>query len=499
MAAATYILEIDWNNDGDYGDAYENVTANTVSVETRRGRDYASQLTGRASPGRLAAVLKNPNGLYSSYNASSPLYGLILPGRKVRLRTTSPLAVTLWAGLLTRLIPAGTIDGITIVQLEATGTMSRLPGKKITVAKQTNQYTGALISAVLDDVGWPPGERAIDSGQIMVDLWFEADIDALSAIRNIEDTELGFVYESTEGYLVFEDNNHRLTGAHLTSQQTYSDDPSAAMSYNAIEQTDPIEDIYNELIVDVQNYTTAVSSSVLWTLPNEQPTIAPGVTLTLWAEYPNASVDSDIGALVSVWDTPIVGTDITQTGVSNTDIAVTATKFSNSMKLAITNNGPATATMTLIRARGIKVTKNAIIRISAEDTASASKYGKRTFQLPSKWLQSTNVAKDYADFLVSRYKDPTPRLMIRYIANKDAISLADALSREISDRVTVVATGAKTKLGIEIDFYVESIAHKIRDGGQIHEVELTLFDCLTDGDYWLLGTSELGIGTRLSY
>lgn len=499
MTMASYVFEIDWNNDGDFSDPYENVTANTVSIETRRGRDYASQLTGRASPGRLVAVLKNPAGIYSSYNSSSPLYGSILPGRSVRLRTTSPISTTLWTGQLSRIVPAGTIDGIPIAQLEATGPLSKLAGKKITVQKQTVQYTGALIGTVLDDVGWPAVERVIDIGQTQVDLWFEHDIDAMTAIRNIEDTELGFVYESGAGYFVFEDNNHRLLGNHLVSQQTYSDDISATMSYNAIEQTDPIEDIYNELIVDVQTFTIAGTSTVLWTLEGDDPTLAPGMTFTIWAEYPNSGADPETGALVNSWDTPVVGTDIIQTGVLNTDIAIVTTKFSNSMKLAITNAGTATATFTLIRARGYKVTKNAIARISADDSVSASKYGKRTYKLPSKWLQNLNVAKDYADFLVSRYKDPTPRLMLKYIANKDSMSLTDALSRDISDRVTVTANSSKTELGINLDFYVESIAHKIRSGGAIHEVELTLFDCLTDGDYWLIGTSELGINTRLSY
>lgn len=499
MATATYVLEIDWNNDGDFGDAYEDVTANTVSIETRRGRDYASQLTGRASPGRLIAVIRNPSGIYSSYNSAGPLYGSILPGRSVRLRTTSPVATTLWTGILTRLVPAGVIDGVPIAQLEATGPMTILANKNITVAKQSSQYTGALIGAILDDIGWPAGARTIDTGQIQVGSWYEHDVTAMTAIRNIEDTELGFVYESGAGYLVFEDNNHRLLGEHIVSQQTYSDGTGAAMSYSAIEQMDPIEDIYNELIVDVQTYVVSGSILVLWTFEDTDPVLSPGSSITIWAEYPNTSVDSENGAFVNLWTVPVVGVDIMQDGVLNTDIAISTIRFSNSMKITITNNGSAAATFTLIQARGVKVTKNAIIRVSSEDASSATKYGKRTYKLPSKWLQSVNIAKDYADFLVSRYKDPTPRLTIRYLANKDATSLTDALSREISDRVTVTATGARTQLGIDIDFYVESISHKIRNGGAIHEVELTLFDCLTDGDYWLLGTSALGTETRLSY
>ncbi|MDD5006657.1 MAG: hypothetical protein PHS33_09190, partial [Candidatus Omnitrophica bacterium] len=85
-----YIFEIDWDNNGDFFGVNEDCTADLVSVECRRGRDYASQLTGKVSPGRLAATMNNPAGKYSSFNAASPLYGNILPGRKIRLRGINP-------------------------------------------------------------------------------------------------------------------------------------------------------------------------------------------------------------------------------------------------------------------------------------------------------------------------------------------------------------------------------------------------------------------------
>jgi hypothetical protein len=47
MARGTYVLAIDWNNDGDFSDTGEDVTARTMKCEWRRGNDYASQLTGQ--------------------------------------------------------------------------------------------------------------------------------------------------------------------------------------------------------------------------------------------------------------------------------------------------------------------------------------------------------------------------------------------------------------------------------------------------------------------
>jgi hypothetical protein len=76
--------------------------------------------------------------------------------------------------------------------------------------------------------------------------------------------------------------------------------------------------------------------------------------------------------------------------------------------------------------------------------------------------------------------------------------LSEALTRKISDRITIVATGSKTQLGINEDFFVEGIAHRWQVGGS----HITTFLCSPttgDGGYWVLGTSLLGVGTKLAY
>ena len=37
MATGTYVLSVDWNNDGDFSDTGENITARTMKCEWRRG------------------------------------------------------------------------------------------------------------------------------------------------------------------------------------------------------------------------------------------------------------------------------------------------------------------------------------------------------------------------------------------------------------------------------------------------------------------------------
>lgn len=86
----SYTLEVDWDNDGDFSEAIEDITEYVMDCQTFTGRDYASHLTGNAAPGTLIAYLNNADGRFSSFKTSGPLYesdGWL--GRKVRLRSAS--------------------------------------------------------------------------------------------------------------------------------------------------------------------------------------------------------------------------------------------------------------------------------------------------------------------------------------------------------------------------------------------------------------------------
>ena len=85
MASGSYTLLVDWNNDGDFSDANEDVTSEVLNLSWERGRDYASQLQGKSISGKLTATLVNTGGKYSPSNTSSALTGNILPARTVRL------------------------------------------------------------------------------------------------------------------------------------------------------------------------------------------------------------------------------------------------------------------------------------------------------------------------------------------------------------------------------------------------------------------------------
>lgn len=84
------VVEWDFDNDGDFSEAVEDITSYVLSLETFTGRDWPSNLTGKAGPGKLRMTLLNQDNRFSYFNASSPLNQApfsLKTGRKVRVRT----------------------------------------------------------------------------------------------------------------------------------------------------------------------------------------------------------------------------------------------------------------------------------------------------------------------------------------------------------------------------------------------------------------------------
>lgn len=87
-------LKVEWDldNDGDFDQSEEDITAYVLNGSVRRGRDYPSQITGRSRPGSMELTLDNTDGRFNYFNASSPLKVApfsLKTGRLIRVRTTT--------------------------------------------------------------------------------------------------------------------------------------------------------------------------------------------------------------------------------------------------------------------------------------------------------------------------------------------------------------------------------------------------------------------------
>jgi hypothetical protein len=510
MVVASYKLQVDWNNDGDWGDAGEEIDMGRVrGITCSFGRDRASQLTGRSKAGKLTVILDNRSGDYNPFNSDSPIYGNILPGRPVRLLGTSTTQSdqAIWQGFLTRITPRVFLGGDATAVLEATGPLGQVNLDQIEVPMVTSQRTDQVIDDILDAAGWGAGSgyRTLDTGKTTVTRYWKSATYTVQALQEIESTEGGFIRESKDGKIVFDNRHHRLAGVGLTSQATYSDASGAARVYSRLSQDDPLPHIFNIFETEVQTYTTG-SVAVLWTLSESgasSPSISPGVARTWTARYPTSATANNARG-VNAWTTTASTTDMTANSAADgsgtnmtSDVGISVSKSSETMAVTLTNNGSVPAYITKLQARGTGITADDPATINQEDATSKTSFGKRTWPARTKFIPDTDEALDWADFNLSVYKDPTAVLRMSYFANRDTNAINEMLDRDISERVTVVAANT-ADLAINRDFFIESVQHKI-DANRLHQVTYLLSDAVQFSDFWVLNTSALGTSTRLAY
>ncbi|MCH7624969.1 MAG: hypothetical protein IIC83_03500 [Chloroflexi bacterium] len=87
MAQAKWLVKIDWNDDGDFSDSDEDVTADVFGLTLEQFRDLSNEHIEAA---RLEMELRNDDHKYSPPNGNSPLSGNLKPGRKVWARAAYP-------------------------------------------------------------------------------------------------------------------------------------------------------------------------------------------------------------------------------------------------------------------------------------------------------------------------------------------------------------------------------------------------------------------------
>jgi hypothetical protein len=523
MATGTYLLAIDWNNDGDFSDSGEDITARTMTVEWKRGSDYASQLVGKAIAGRLTATLNNTSGDYSTFNSSSALYGNLLPGRKVKLTGNDGSTTrTLWTGFLDSIEPIPNVNGANLAKLKAIGPLGYLNKFEVSTAMFASKYAGELIGEILDVAGWPDGDRDLDTGIVEFPRFWCEGTKTLKALRLVEETETGLLEENAAGSIVYRDRHARSKDTRSTvSQATYSDASGSALGYSHISQIDPLKFIYNELRARIQLHTgawilgsaslgvqTELASDpvVLWTHPETgslSPAISAGATRIFTAQYPSSGSGSTAKA-VDFWQNLTATTDYLAndaadgTGTARTgNITVSLTKRAQSMDISLENGHSGTVYITKLQARGNAVTAKDDFDVSATDATSQTTFGKRTYPHPGKFVPTAEEAQNWADFHVGAWKDPVPLLKVTLVGNRSTATLTDIMSREISDLVTVTASN-DTGLGISEGFFVESVHHQI-DAELNHRATFTLSQSSGYAGFFLIGTSALGYSTRLAY
>lgn len=471
---------ISWSDSNTYLGTGEEVTARVLAdrgMTMERGRD---QLRALAPPmaGKLDFALDNRSRDYSTENAASPLAAQLRPGHRVRVTaTTSGSTYTLATALLDDL-PQEPDLGARSVGVPCLGMLSRLAGKSVTTAVYQGITTDVAINAILDAVGWPATERAIQTGATILAWWWLDGADAFGALRTLLNTEGpgAALYERGDGFLVFENRHFRiLTARANTSQATIRDSGASPWHGGPFALAPNLKDVINRAELPIK-LRTAQPLAEVWAL---------GANLILAANTTTRLI------VRATDDEPFVEAVAPLLGIDYTLIAgaVTMTLDRTSGRAAtltlVAGTGGATITALRLRARRLVATEVRVYN-TVDTGASRAKYGVRT------WAEETwpeidlLMAQDLANAIVNIYREPRASATIT-VPGDDAAMLAQCLTREVSDRITVT----ETQSGLNTEMTIERIAHEIGVRGRI----VTTFGLEKAGalvPYSVVGTAVVG-------
>ena len=504
----TWQISVDWNNDGDFSDSGEDITAYVMNAQWRLGFDQPFMSV--ADENTCELVLKNSDRRFSPENSSGPYYGNLLPHRPVRIfSTVTTYQRTHWRGWVESIHPTVLQNGEQVAILRAHGAKRFLDDATVYLPLMENVTADEIILKILEQVALPPiqgqawvlgasGFSELGSTTILAEVddalirtgqtnfpyvgdTFDQGMTAYEAIYAVTSTERGRFFYNREGRNVFWDRQYLQTNE--TNWATFDDTLlDADYGYG--------EDMYN--VVEVVIRPRALSSSVndaLWSL-DEALVLKAGQERTIRAQFA-----SEEGAQIAGRNVQLPsGVDfVADTGISLAGFNASAT----SAEITVRNNTTADGEVTTIVVRGQKLTAFKPQTITAVDAESVALYGRRVLTIDAGMLSDASYAYDMANYLLGLYKDPRGALRKVRLANKNTALAVQMQLRQIGERVTI----DETQTAHSRQYVIMGQRHELREGLKVWLCEWTLEPAAaTDG--WILGQSgrsELGSTTKLGF
>jgi hypothetical protein len=374
--ATTWTISIDWARNGNYTDTYDDVTSRVISCDWFLGSKHPYQIDADDSLFNL--VLDNSDKRYSPENASSPLYGSIVPFRPVRVQSNDGTLRTNWIGWIETITPDVDARGKRQVKITAAGPMQFFKAAETAITLQENQPTDQIAKKLIEEVVIPPALSSawvlempgysevgisttlpnttaysvLDAGvvtlAIAADNWVSRNNDARQSTFNVY-RALADVAAAERGRFLFSRDGKAL----FWNRSRLQDDITSSVTLNDA-MTDlkytyaAAEDFKNEIVVTCHPRVVGGSAGeVLWTLDKEV-TIPANETRTIGVRYQ----DGDTGNI------RIGAKEVTLTNVTfkSGSATVILEARANSAQLKVSNSGSVPAILATAQVLGRKIT-----------------------------------------------------------------------------------------------------------------------------------------------
>jgi hypothetical protein len=192
-------------------------------LSTRRGKQHELD---RTEPGSGTLRLDNADGALDPENTAGPYAGDLRPMMRVRVKAV-------WNSVTYPILDANVEDwpptyigqDYAEVQLTLVEGLAALTPAVVTLS-QPSELMGDRVNAVLDAVDWPASRRDIGTGSVMLPEQDLVDASALQHLFAVQEVELGHLYYSADGDIVFQDRDEWYGSPIDFEAVTWGDDPS---------------------------------------------------------------------------------------------------------------------------------------------------------------------------------------------------------------------------------------------------------------------------------
>ena len=190
------------------GDLLVDITGWVRNLTTKRGR---SRQLEKFTAGSCSVVLDNRQRLFDPTMAESPFYGSIIPRKQV---IVSKNGIPVFSGNVQDWNFDYFVSGDATATMENSDGFAFVSQRSVPVGTSTAQLTGSRVTAVLDAIYWPIGQRAIDPGTRTVGAdTIPVNTNALNYLQKVETSENGALFMGKDGNFTFKDSGaHPFTG-----------------------------------------------------------------------------------------------------------------------------------------------------------------------------------------------------------------------------------------------------------------------------------------------
>jgi hypothetical protein len=194
----------------------------------------------------------------------------------------------IFTGDVQDLKPFVTQDGVKLAMLTAEGWLTRLTGADrtsppgaigVTAESSAGVTTGLMIGQVLNTVGMlhPPPPGGLDAGDQTLGGVGTGNAEALFLARLFEDTELGFLHETNEGPLDFDDRSARAAKQVIAA---FGDGPGSQFKPEYMDVVAFRREVFNRATAEVSP-TTPVLETTVTTTGNDAAGGTSAITVTI--------------------------------------------------------------------------------------------------------------------------------------------------------------------------------------------------------------------------